>query len=169
MKEKSNDKKTIKTPRKIIVKRIIVAILIVIWAVFVFNLSSQNGNDSSGLSRMIVELFTKDEAIINVVEPYVRKVAHLSEYALGGMLFLVLLNTYELTDRRKMIISIAIGVWYAITDEVHQMLVPERSGNIIDVWIDSLGISIGVCVMMVYYKIKDIIINKKKQVVPVNK
>lgn len=169
MKEKSNDKKTIKTPRKIIVKRIIVAILIVIWAVFVFNLSSQNGNDSSGLSRMIVELFTKDEAIINVVEPYVRKVAHLSEYALGGMLFLVLLNTYELTDRRKMIISIAIGVWYAITDEVHQMLVPERSGNIIDVWIDSLGISIGVCVMMVYYKIKDIIINKKQQVVPVNK
>ena len=66
MSKKSNDKDKIDIPKKIKIKRRIFAILIVAWALFVFNLSSQTGSDSSGLSRMIVELFTKDEAIINI-------------------------------------------------------------------------------------------------------
>lgn len=161
MSKKSNDKEKIDIPKKTKIKRRIFLVLIVIWALFVFNLSSQTGSDSSGLSRMIVELFTKDEAIINIVEPYVRKFAHFSEYALGGVLFMGLCNTYDWSDRKKLLISISLGIWYAISDEVHQILVPARNGNIIDVWIDSLGIATGSCVMMVNYKIKEIILNKK--------
>ena len=161
MSKKSNDKEKVDIPKSVKIKRIIFLILIVIWALFVFNLSSQTGSDSSGLSRWIVELFTKDEAIINIVEPYVRKFAHFSEYALGGVLFLGLCNTFNWTDRKKLLISIGLGVWYAISDEVHQILVPARTGNIIDVWIDSLGIATGTCTMMAYYKVKEIIINKK--------
>lgn len=161
MSVKSNDKNKIDIPKKIKIKRIVYAILIIAWALFVFNLSSQTGTDSSGLSRWIVELFTKDEAIINVVEPYVRKFAHFSEYALGGVLFLGLCNTYNWSDRKKLFISIFLGVWYAISDEVHQLLVPARNGNFIDVWIDSLGIATGTCVMMANYKIREIILNKK--------
>ena len=71
MSKKSNDKEKVDIPKSVKIKRIIFLILIVIWALFVFNLSSQTGSDSSGLSRWIVELFTKDEAIINIVEPYV--------------------------------------------------------------------------------------------------
>ena len=161
MSKKSNDKEKVDIPKSVKIKRIIFLILIVIWALFVFNLSSQTGSDSSGLSRWIVELFTKDEAIINIVEPYVRKFAHFSEYALGGVLFLGLCNTYDWSDRKKMFISIFLGVWYAISDEVHQLLVPARSGNLIDVWIDSLGIATGTCVMMANYKIREI--KKKKK------
>ena len=105
MSKKSNDKDKIDIPKKIKIKRRIFAILIVVWALFVFNLSSQTGSDSSGLSRMIVELFTKDEAIINIVEPYVRKFAHFSEYALGGVFFMGLCNTYNWSDRKKILIS----------------------------------------------------------------
>ena len=61
----------------------------------------------------------------------------------------------------KLFISIFLGVWYAISDEVHQLLVPARNGNLIDVWIDSLGIATGTCVMMANYKIREIILNKK--------
>lgn len=162
MDKKAKDKKENKISKKILVKRIIFAILIVIWALFVYSFSSQTGSDSSGLSRMIVELFTKDEAVISVVEPYVRKFAHFSEYALGGVLFLGLCNTYNWSDRKKLIVSISLGVWYAISDEVHQIMVPARNGNIIDVWIDSLGIATGTCTMMAYYKVKEIILNKKQ-------
>ena len=76
-------------------------------------------------------------------------------------MFLGLCNTFNWTDRKKLLISIGLGVWYAISDEVHQILVPARNGNIIDVWIDSLGIATGTCTMMAYYKVKEIIINKK--------
>lgn len=44
----------------------------------------------------------------------------------GGVLFISLFSTYDWTDRKKMTISIILGVWYAITDEVHQLMVPER-------------------------------------------
>lgn len=161
MSAKSNDKNKIDIQKKIRIKRIVYATLIIVWALFVFNLSSQTGSDSSGLSRWIVELFTKEEAIINVVEPYVRKFAHFSEYALGGVLFLGLCNTYNWSDRKKLFVSVFLGVWYAISDEVHQLLVPARNGNLIDVWIDSLGIATGTCVMMANYKLKEIILNKK--------
>ena len=38
------------------VKRLILLVLIVIWAVLIFGLSGQNGTESSGLSRKIVEI-----------------------------------------------------------------------------------------------------------------
>lgn len=144
------------------VKRGILLLLIIIWALAVFMMSGQDGGDSSGLSRKLVEIFTKNEEIINVVEPYVRKLAHFSEYGLGGMLFIALFSTYKWSDRRKMFTAIALGIWYATTDEIHQLMVPGRNGNIFDIYLDTLGFSTGVCVMMVILKIKYIIVNNKK-------
>lgn len=143
-------------------KRLILLLLIIVWAVAVFLLSNQTGGDSSGFSRKIVEIFTKNEEVINVVEPYIRKLAHFSEYAFGGILFIALFATYKWSDRRIMTTAILLGIWYAITDEVHQMLVPGRHGSIFDVYLDSLGFSTGVCIMMVIVKIKKIILSHKK-------
>lgn len=133
--------------------RIVLFLLIVAWAVLVFSLSSQTGEESSGISRKIAELITKDEKLLEVVERYVRKFAHFSEYALGGALFLLLFNTYEWSDKRKMITSIALGAWYATTDEVHQLLVGGRNGNIVDVYIDTLGVATGVCTTFLILKL----------------
>ncbi len=126
-------------------KRLILLILIIIWAILIFGLSGQSGTESSGLSRKLVEIFTKNEEIVNIVEPYIRKVAHFSEYGLGGILFTLLLDTYNWKDRKILFISIALGIWYASMDEIHQLLVDGRNGSIIDVYIDTLGFSTGVC------------------------
>ena len=139
--------------KKILITRIVLIILIILWAILVFGMSNQQGEASSGLSRKITALFFKTEEQIGLVEPYVRKVAHFSEYAIGGILFLNLFLTYEWSDKRRIITSVLLGIWYAIFDEIHQLFVPERSGNIIDVFIDSLGICFGVCFMMLIYKI----------------
>lgn len=126
-------------------KRLILFVLIIIWAILIFGLSGQNGTESTGLSRKIVEFFIKDQKIVNLVEPYVRKVAHFSEYGLGGILFTLLLDTYKWKDRKIMIIAIAFGIWYAALDEIHQLMVAGRNGSIVDVYIDTLGFSTGVC------------------------
>lgn len=133
--------------------RMVLLVLIVIWAFFVFHMSHQQGSESSGASQKITSLFFKAEKQIEKLEPIIRKIAHFSEYAIGGALFISLFLTYEWTHKKQMIISILIGVWYAILDEIHQLFVPERSGNIIDVGIDSLGIIFGVCFIMLLYKI----------------
>lgn len=150
-KQKKDDKQKI-VDKKIKRFRIFMIILIAIWAIFVFYLSGQSGSESSGLSRRVVMLFTKNEDIINTVEPYVRKLAHYSEYGLGGILFIILFNTYEWSDERKLIVSTLIGAWYAITDEVHQYLVPFRVCSAVDVWIDTLGIATGVCCTYIIIK-----------------
>lgn len=149
--------------KKIKIVRIILFILIVAWALLVFYLSSQTGGESSGLSRFIAELFTKDEKLLETIEMYVRKFAHFSEYAFGGMLFLLLFNTYEWTNKRKIITSISLGIWYAITDEVHQLMVNGRNGSIIDVYIDSLGVATGVFITLLIIKIVLIILNRKSK------
>ena len=140
--------------------RIVLFLLIVAWAVLVFYMSSQVGEESSGVSRKIAELFTKDENRLEIVEKCVRKFAHFSEYALGGVLFLLLFFTYEWSERRKLITSILIGAWYAVTDEVYQLMVDGRNGSIIDVYIDTLGVSTGVCITLLIIKIVLIIKNK---------
>lgn len=154
-KNKSKDKKYIKVLRTFLV------ILIIIWAYLVFYLSSQNGNESSSLSTKIIEFFIKDQTLVNELVPIVRKLAHFSEYGLGGILFISLFSTYNWSDRRKIITSILLGVWYAITDEFHQTLIPQRHGGIEDVWIDSLGIMTGVVGMLIIIKIILIIKDKK--------
>ncbi len=143
--------------------RILLLILIIIWAYIVFNLSSQNGGTSSGLSRKVVELFTSNEDVINKIEPYIRKIAHFSEYGLGGILFISLFSTYEWSDKRKITTSIFLGIWYAITDEVHQLLVPGRHGAIFDVYLDTLGFSTGVLVMLFIIKLVQLKIDKLKE------
>lgn len=93
---------------KIKVIRIILFISIVAWAIMIFYLSSQDGGESSGVSRKIAELITKDENYLETVEHYVRKIAHFSEYAFGGILFLLLFYTYEWTEKRKITTSIGL-------------------------------------------------------------
>lgn len=146
---------------KLKVLRVILIILIILWTCLIFLFSSQDGGESSGFSRKFVEFFIKDSEVVDKVEPYVRKLAHFSEYGLGGVLFISLFSTYGWTDRRKITTSILLGVWYATMDEIHQLMVPGRSGAIKDVYIDSLGIATGVIGMLIVIKIFELIKNKR--------
>lgn len=146
--------------KKVKILRIFLIILIVLWTWLIFSFSSQDGGESSGLSRKVVEFFVKDPDLVNKIEPYARKVAHFSEYGLGGILFISLFSTYNWTDRRKITTSILLGVWYAIMDELYQLMIPGRSGALKDVYIDSLGIATGVIGMLIVIKIFDKLKNK---------
>lgn len=165
MKKQENNKRKFKID-KIVLLRAVLLLTICFWAILVFNFSSQNGPQSSGLSRKVVEFFVKDEQIINMVEPYVRKLAHFSEYALGGVLFLSLFATYkEYSDNKQLVISILLGILYASSDEIHQLMVPFRKGSIVDVFIDMLGFSTGACSMLLIIKVVSMVRSKNKKLV----
>lgn len=146
--------------KKVKVLRIFLIILIVLWMWLIFSFSSQDGGESSGLSRKVVEFFVKDPELVNKIEPYARKIAHFSEYGLGGILFISLFSTYNWTDRRKITTSILLGAWYAVMDELYQLMIPGRSGALKDVYIDSLGVATGVIGMLIIIKIFEKIKNK---------
>jgi VanZ family protein len=67
-----------------------------------------------------------------------RKVAHVSIYALLGALLLRAL--------KRELASVAAGIAYAVSDEFHQHFIPGRSGAPLDVAFDTLGVVAGVAV-----------------------
>ncbi len=143
--------------------RIIILILIVVWMFSVFQFSDQNGEESSNLSREVASKVVETEEQINQVEPYVRKLAHVTEYTIGGMLFLSLFLTFDFSDKKRMLFAWLVGVEYAAIDEIHQLFIDGRSGQILDVFIDSIGVAIGICVLLFVYKMAKKIFAKRKE------
>jgi VanZ family protein len=65
-----------------------------------------------------------------------RKIGHAAEFAvLGALLARALRGLWP---------PLAVGVLYAISDEVHQSFVAGRQGSVVDVAIDAVGVAVGV-------------------------
>lgn len=137
-------------------------ILILVWMITVFTFSDQKGADSGDTSRrftvVIIQVLTGkelevDDAFIDGIQLFIRKLAHFSVYAIGGFLIMNYAYSTDKLMKQKLWGSIAFGGSYAITDEIHQLFVSGRSGNVIDVGIDTLGVIVGVLAYLVLRKI----------------
>ena len=73
----------------------------------------------------------------------IRKSAHFTIYLLLGLIFISLLKEYNITDKRSIIYTIIFVFLYACSDEIHQLFVSGRSGEILDVLIDTTGGFVG--------------------------
>ena len=70
---------------------------------------------------------------------YVRKTAHVTLYFLLGLSFISFLKEFNLIDKRLIIYTILFVFIYACSDEIHQLFIPGRSGEILDVLLDTCG------------------------------
>jgi len=96
---------------------------VVLWAGLIFGLSS--------IHSLATDLGTWDLVL--------RKLAHVTEYAVLGLLLLRALG--------REWPALVVGVVYASTDEIHQHFVAGRHGAAYDVAIDAVGVLIGVYVL----------------------
>ncbi|NMA62964.1 MAG: VanZ family protein [Syntrophomonadaceae bacterium] len=132
-------------------KRILSWIVVLLWMLLIFHLSSQAAEDSNqlstGITRVVVqtvERFLPDTDIdIGSVNHIVRKNAHFAAYLVLGVLVMNALRRSEVYGFRALAIALGICVVYAISDEVHQLFVPGRGAQVKDVIIDSLGAMVG--------------------------
>jgi len=102
-------------------------VAVVAWALAIFVLSSQPGEPGSGLTRLRLSW---------------EKVAHFTVYALLAMGIANALAASRVR-RRRFWWTFVMCALYAVTDEIHQFLVPGRSPSIYDVAIDLLGATAG--------------------------
>ena len=157
------------------VKRAIILVLILIWMGTVFMFSNQESDESAGVSdgvaKLVIDIWPgtknlnneeKEEAIERIGLP-IRKVAHYTIYGVGGLLIVCLMNTYQISDGKKILYSQIIGSGYAITDEIHQSFVSGRGASIKDVFIDSLGIATGIVFGLIVYKVIKAKMNVEKR------
>jgi len=76
------------------------------------------------------------------------KIAHLIEYAVLGFLLVRALQQSEskTTRNHALSLTLAIGILYGLSDEVHQIFVPLREFEILDILADAVGcIAGGAC------------------------
>jgi VanZ family protein len=127
-------------------------IAVVLWMGVIFMFSNQPAADSKELSSGITEfVLTAIEKIspeisghVDTLHHIVRKNAHFTIYLILGALALNALRTSGIRGSRSVISALAICIIYAATDELHQLFIPGRSGEVKDVFIDSSGAIAGI-------------------------
>lgn len=157
-------------------KRIIFTILALLWMGLIFLMSAQTGTESGGLSdgicRAIGSIFVKgfeewsavrQAEFVASISFYIRKLAHMTEYAILGILWAEALHAWGIQMGRTALFSIIIAVLYAFSDEAHQLLVAGRSGQVRDVAIDAAGAAVGVAVAVLIAKARE---RRRKQHLP---
>ena len=78
-----------------------------------------------------------------------RKPAHIVEYALlFGLIWRALQGSLAVTARTLYFSAAVFTLLYAVTDEIHQMLVPSREGKLYDLGFDLLGIFLGAVLLL---------------------
>lgn len=135
-------------------KKILKIILVIICLVSIFMFSSDTGDSSSTKSDgIIIKTFEflkgrrlkyfEKEKYIDTYVVFIRKSAHFFIYFLLGVLVLSLLKEYKSFTFLLVIYATLFVFFYACSDEVHQLFVTGRSGEFLDVLLDSLGGFVG--------------------------
>lgn len=132
---------------------------------FIFSFSSDNAEESTKKSDStiikITESILKRKLTEKEKEYYtskyiviVRKGAHFTIYLVLGFLVSSLLKEYMILNKKNIIMTIIIIILYSCSDEIHQLFIPGRSGEIRDVLIDTLGGFTGSIFYKLYFKLR---------------
>ncbi len=147
-------------------KKILSLVLLVLWMSCIFAFSAQPAEASSALSdrvkAMVVQIVERIfPSAIDATESadesgflitLIRKSAHFLAYLVLGILALWTFSCWGAPKRY--VFSFALCVLYAASDEIHQIFVPGRAGRLFDVFIDSMGASLGLLTVFLYKKCK---------------
>lgn len=119
-------------------------ILVLIWMIIIFIMSSFNAEDSANQSNFIVNIISNVLNINNIelLNLIIRKLAHYIEYLILGILVINMFIKNNIP--KSYLISIIFCVIYAISDEIHQFIIPGRACQIKDILIDSIGSITGI-------------------------
>lgn len=169
-------KKTTEKPNMKLL-RYMAGILALIWMCVIFAFSAQTKEESSVVSeslsyRMVSSTghffhWNLDEEqlqeIADSIEYFVRKTAHMTEFAVLSILLFVWLGLWEMTLFRRGITAFLATAVYAASDEFHQLFVPGRAGRVSDVLLDSTGALAGVIVFILLGKLVQALRDRKRR------
>ena len=130
-------------------------ILVILWMALIFFLSHQPAIESNQLSSGIIKRIYD---IIKMIAPdirldleslnhIIRKLAHFGVYMILGFLLANGLRYNKKSRINAILLALLICILYAISDEIHQIFIPGRSGQVSDVLIDSLGGLVGIVLL----------------------
>ncbi len=135
-------------------------------AITIFGFSKQTGSESDGLSHKTAQVIIETTNNLHItsidadnMENYIekkqfpiRKIAHMSEYALLAFLVYIAFLVDGLIFVKRWFDTLILTVCFACTDEFHQLFVPGRSGRVFDVCVDTTGCLIALIICFLIHK-----------------
>lgn len=140
--------------------------LMIMGVIFYFSAKPAVNSDESSrtIANFVIKLYediTDTELngrnrnqLLDSANHVIRKGAHVTEYAI--LACAVAFHLYVWGKRRKIniLLSVVISAFYAMTDEIHQLYIPGRSGELRDVIIDTSGALAGALIFCLICSIK---------------
>lgn len=140
----------------------IAGILAVLWMMVIFFFSAQDKEESGAVSETfsdrivstagwLLHLDIDEERIHEIalaIEGFVRKGAHMTEYAFLAILLYIWIGRWRISRMRRYCIASFLAVLYACSDEFHQLFVAGRAGRISDVIVDGAGAVLGLAFLL---------------------
>lgn len=129
----------------------------------IFSFSAQTGTESGSLSYQVSKLLvlaynkilfkgydnmTLNELIV-LIHPYVRKLAHVTEYFLLAASASLPLYVYRLRGIALTLVAGVFCILFACLDEYHQSFISGRVSSLKDVYIDCIGIILGILIVRI--------------------
>ena len=124
---------------------------------FIWWNSSQNGEESSGISQMVLckitQLFAYIGISTDITEHIVRKLAHFTEFTALGILLSI--DTVLFFEKIKQYVWFPLfsGLLVALADETIQLFPVGRSSSVKDVWLDFSGVIFGTILLIIFKQI----------------
>ena len=139
--------------------KILKIFFVLFWMGLIFYFSMDSGIESTKKSDGIIirtseillrRKLTEQEKTLYIekYQVYVRKTAHFTLYFFLGLSILLLLKEFHLFCKKDILVTILLVFLYACSDEIHQLFISERSGEILDVLLDTFG---GVVAVIIYF------------------
>lgn len=140
-------------------KKYVSIFIVLIWLSIIFFLSNQFASSSNALSKEVTGVIVH---VIEVVNPdtdltmaslnnTVRKNAHFFIYFVLAILLLETLRYRHKIKWRNIFYVFLFCVLFAVSDEIHQLFVDGRGGQVRDIMIDSLGALTGIGLYLFFF------------------
>lgn len=140
----------------------VAGVLAVLWMVVIFAFSAQPKEESGMVSEAasvrlvdmtgwLFHLHIDEERvreIADAVEHFVRKGAHMTEFAILAILLYLWIERWRLSRLRQYGAAAALSILYACSDEFHQLFVEGRAGMVRDVLVDGVGAVLGLALFI---------------------
>src|SRR5699024_7793590 len=84
---------------------------------------------------------------------FIRKGAHFTAYLILGIFAMFAIGRNKSHAMYQISLSFFICLLYAISDEIHQLFIPGRSGEVGDVIIDAVGAFCGIGLYIIFRKV----------------
>jgi VanZ family protein len=143
-------------------KTIMVLIIVCLWLLVIFGFSAMNADFSSKITHVAIDIInkirehnvyidsifcklTKNHSMVYVI----RKMAHITVFCILEIVVYCFLRFCRVRNFKAIMFSAIFSILYAFTDEFHQLFVSGRSAELKDVLIDSIGVFLGVFIVIV--------------------